>query len=190
MGSSIGIAIVAGLALVTVGLGLSGFSWALALAATSVIGAGVAWWRRARRGIRGPRFTLTTMPRMGALMMIVATLIIVNVVLGSQLIASQQQSPAPAALWLVPLDGDPLQARLGVRAGTNRNGNAIYRVRLSSSGTVLQEHELELSDDEVWETIVSFSPEVRSLPVVARLYEGASESEVRFVVIQPVTDGG
>ncbi len=190
IGSSIAIAILAGLALVTAGFGLTGFSWAFGLGLVAIVGAAVAWWRRARLGVSGPQFTIATMPRMGALMTIVAALAMINVLLGSQLIASSQQSPAPAALWLVPLDENPLQARLGVRAGSHPTGSGDYRVRISSAGVVLQEHSLELDDDEVWEMIVSFSPAVRSLPVVARLYEGAGEAEIRFVVINPVTDGG
>jgi hypothetical protein len=187
VGSSIAITILTGLALAGSGLGLSALGWALSLGLTTIVVSGVAWARRVQRGIRGPGFAMTRMPRMGALMMVVALLVVVNVLLGSRLIASEQQNPAPAALWLLPLNDEPLEARMGVRADGD---GGPYRVRLSSGGSVLQEHHLELDDGEVWELIVEFSDEVRQRPVVARLYEGTSEAEIRFVVLQPIVDGG
>jgi hypothetical protein len=186
IGSSIALAILTGLALACTGLGLSAVNWAFALGTLAVFSLGVAWIRRRRRGLVGPSFGLATMPRMGALMLIVALLAIVNVVLGSRLVASDQQSPPPSALWIVPLD-EPAEARLGMRAGP---AGGSYRIRISSSGLVLQEYALDLGPQEVWERIVEFSAEVRQRPVVARLYEGAGEAEIRFVVMQAVSGDG
>ncbi|HYI21488.1 MAG TPA: DUF1616 domain-containing protein [Candidatus Limnocylindrales bacterium] len=187
VGGSIALAILAGLLLAWTGIGLTPLTWSLALSALTVIGCAAAWMRRVERGTVGPSFSFVTMPRMGALMVILALLIVANVLAGSRLIAGAQQSPAPAALWMFRVDEPPADARLGVRADGD---GGEYTVRLSSSGAVLEEYPLELESGEVWETLVDLPDDVADRPVVARLYEGDSDAEIRFVILQPATDGG
>jgi signal transduction histidine kinase len=185
-GSSIAVTILAGLALAWSGVGLGPLSWAVTLAVITLVSLAVAWFRRLRRGLVGPGLGFATMPRLAALMVLVAALVAADVVLGSQLIAGEQQSPAPAEMWMLPIDQAPANARLGVRAGAD-GGN--YVVRVSEEGVELQEFSISLRPEEVWERLISFTPEVRARPIVARLYQDASDTEMRYVVLQPATNG-
>jgi hypothetical protein len=185
-GSSVAVTVLAGLALAWSGVGLAPRSWAITLATITLSGLAVAWLRRLRRGLLGPGVRLATMPFLAAMMILIATLAAADVLLGSRLIAGQQKSPAPVELWMVPVDQMPASARLGVRAGGD-GGNFV--LRLSSEGVELQQFNLSLRPEEVWETSINFSGAVRAQPIVARLYQDASDTELRFVVLQPATDG-
>jgi hypothetical protein len=60
---------------------------------------------------------------------------------------------------------------------------------ISVAGDVFGEYDPVLDPQETWQTMVTFPAEVRAQPIVARLYESGSETEARFVVLQPVTGG-
>jgi hypothetical protein len=187
VGSSLALVIATGLALAWAGIGLAPVSWAVALATITIIGLAVAWARRLRQGLAGPGLSVATMPRIAALMVLIAVLVVTDSVLGSRLVATEQQSPAPAELWMIPVDQQPANARLGVRAGGD---GGHFVVRLSSEGVELQEFDLDLQPEQVWETLISFTPEVRARPVVARLYQDGSDTEMRYVVLQPANESG
>ena len=62
-------------------------------------------------------------------------------------------------------------------------------VVISVAGDVFGEYDPVLAPQETWQTMVQFPAAVRAQPIVARLYEPGSETESRFVVLQPVTGG-
>jgi hypothetical protein len=186
VGSSFAVTIMAGLLLAASGIGLSPASWAVTLGSFTLAACAIAWTRRVRRGIFGPGVAVATMPRKGAFMVFVAALLVADVLLGSRLIAGQQEAPPPAQLWLAPISGRPNDAFIGVRAGATAED---YRLVISAAGKPIYEFDVPLTAGERWERNVNFAPELRALPIVARLYEGTSEVESRFVVLQPETDG-
>jgi len=186
IGLSICVTILVGLAMAATGVPLAPVSWALALVMITITAAGVAWFRRVQRGLVGPGLTIARMPRNGAVMVFVAGFIAVDVLLGSRLIAIQQQAPAPAQLWMVPISGQPNDALIGVRAGETADE---HRIVISVAGDPIYEFDIDLAAGETWERIVNFAPELRARPIVARLYVGATNVESRFVVLQPQTNG-
>ncbi len=185
-GTSIVVAILAGLALAWTGVLLTPVSWSVTLAVITLVGLAFAWLRRVRRGALGPSFSFATMPRLAALMVMVAALVAVNVVAGSRLIAGEQVSPPPAELWMVPVDDQPDEAQLGMRAGAD---GGAYVIRLSANGVVLHEFSFGLQPEQSWQTLVDLTADARTQPIVARLYENGSDAESRYVVLQPVTNG-
>jgi hypothetical protein len=184
-GGSIAVAILSGLALAWAGVSLSPVSWSVTLAVITLVGLAFTWLRRVRRGLTGPSASFATMPRLGALMVLVAVLGALNVLAGSRLVASEQASPAPAELWMVPIAGQPNEVQLGMRAGAS---GGQYAIRLSASGIVIHEFTVSVAAEQSWTTRVDFSSDARALPIVARLYEDGSDSEIRYVVLQPVTN--
>ena len=187
MGSSISLTILVGLAMAAIGVSLEGLNWAAALALVTIISAAVAWLRRARRGLPGPSPVIARMPRTGIVMIGLAALLTADVLLGSRLIASQQEAAPPAQLWLVPVADQPDDAVLGVRAGDQPTD---YRVVISSAGEPIYDFDVPLSAGEVWERNLNFASDLRQQPIVARLYEGESTDEIRVVVLQPETNPG
>ena len=182
MGSSIALTVLLGLGLATLSIPLNAITWAAGLALITLVAAGAAWARRARRGLPGPSPVIARMPRLGLIMVGLSALIVADVVLGSRLIAGQQQTPAPALLWLIPVDGEPTAAVLGVRAGAEAQD---YRVVISVAGEPIYDFDVPLQAGEVWERNVVFAGDLRDKPIVARLYEGNDRNEIRFVVLQP-----
>lgn len=186
IGLSICVTVLLGLGIAASGVPLAPVSWALALTMITVTACGVAWLRRVRRGLVGPAVTIARMPRRGVIMVFVAALIAADVLLGSRLIAGDQQAPAPVQLWMVPIAGQPNDALIGVRAGETASD---YRIVISVAGDPIYEFDLQLAAGERWERNVNFAAELRARPIVARLYEGSSAVESRFVVLQPQTNG-
>lgn len=185
-GSSFALTIFAGLVISWTGIGLAPLSWAVALAVITLAGCVVAWLRRFRLGLYGPAVASATMPRKGAFMLVIAALAAADVLLGSRLIAGQQQAPPPAQLWLVPISGQPNDALIGVRAGSSA---AEYRLVISAATEPIYQFDIRLNAGETWERNLNFAPELRALPIVARLYEGSSTVESRYVTLQPQPDG-
>ena len=101
--------------------------------------------------------------------LVVATLAVAAILTGTTVIASRMVAPPPAQLWMLPVDGQPNEAQLGMRAGTP---GGQYVIRLTSSGTQIAEYPVTLGDGEEWQTTVTFDPADRTKPIVARLYEG------------------
>lgn len=187
LGTSIVLAILTGLALAATGVPLTPASWSVTLAVITLVGLAFTWLRRVWLGVRGPSLGLATMPRVAALMVAAAALGALNIVAGSQLIAAQQQAPAPVELWMVPVDQQPTEARLGMSA--DGDGGA-YVVQLSAGGVLLHEFDITLQPEQQWETVVEFTAQARAQPIVARLYEAGSDTESRFVVLEPATNSG
>ena len=187
VGTSIALTILAGLAIAWVGVSLSPESWAAILASVTLALSVVAWIQRLRLGLTGPGLGVARMPRAGVVMVLVAALITADVLLGSRLIATDQQAPPPTQLWMVPVEGRPNDALIGVRAGGNP---ADYRLVISVAGEPIYEFEIALGAGETWQRNVNFAAELRERPIVARLYEGSSSVESRFVILQPATNAG
>jgi hypothetical protein len=187
LGSSLGLTILLGLALAALRIPLEPLAWASGLALITIVAAVVAWARRARRGLAGPTLSIARMPLPGIVVLGVAVLITADVLLGSRLIAGQQQAPSPAQLWLVPVNGKPNDAILGVRAG---DAAEDFRVVISVAGESIYQFDVPLEPLEVWERNVTFASELRDQPIVARLYEGSDPQEIRYVVLQPLTNSG
>lgn len=187
IGVSLAAATLVGLALATSPIGLGPIQWAVFLGLPTLGIVFVAWFRRIRRGLVGPGFNFVRMPWVSGLMVIGAVLIVANVVVGTRINADERQSPPPLQLWMVPLAERPNDVVLGVRAGATA---ADYRLVISAAGDAIHEFDIELGAEELWEQTVTFTSDLRALPIVARLYEGESTTEARFVVLQPATDGG
>jgi hypothetical protein len=182
VGSSIALVILTGLALALLGLPLVPFLWTVALASIAVIGALIVGLRRARAGYRRPGIQFS-ISRLDALFLVVAGVSLVGILAWDAVTTAQMEGPPPAQLWLLPADGGAPVAQLGVRAGSP-GGN--YMVRLTSSGVPLYEYDISLAASEIWVMTVPFTAEQRALPVVARLYEEPTDTEIRFVVLQPL----
>ena len=187
IGASLGVTIIVGLVLSFAGIALTPVSWLAALAGVSIGGITAAALRRTRSGVDGPRLGLATMPRRGALAVLIALLVVGNVVVGSRIVAGDQQQTPPLQLWMLPIEGRPLSAELGVQADDT---GGRYAIVVSSAGSIVAQYNPFLRPNETWQTVVAFTPEVRSRPIVARLYEPGAAVESRFVVMQPVTGGG
>jgi hypothetical protein len=187
IGVSLAAATLVGLALAASPIGLGAVQWSLALGIPTLAIVFVAWFRRIRRGLVGPGFNFARMPWIGGLMVLVAALIVANVVIGTRMNANQNQSPPPIQLWMVPVNERPNEVLLGVRAGASAGA---YRLVISAAGDPIHEFDISLGAEETWEQRVTFTSDLRDLPIVARLYEGESTTEIRFVVLQPQTNAG
>jgi Protein of unknown function (DUF1616) len=186
VGASFAITILAGLVVARV-FGLSATSWTVTLALFGVVGAGLAWLRRTRSSDTRPTLQLPAISTRDALPVAVAALAAIAIVVGTRMIAAQQEAPPPAQLWLVPVADGSFDARLGVRAGP---AGGTYAVQLTSAGVAVEQFDISLAPGETWETVVDLTAEERQRPIVGRLYEGGSELELRFVVLQPPVDAG
>lgn len=186
VGASFGITILAGLVLARV-VGLSATSWTIMLALFGMAGAGVAWLRRKRAATERPYVQLPTVRLRDALPLAVAAVAVIAIIVGTRVIAAQQEVPPPAQLWMLPLADGSFDAQLGVRAGP---AGGAYVVQLTSAGVLVEQFDFSLAPGETWETVVDFSAEERQRPIVGRLYEGGSQLEIRFVVLQPPVDAG
>jgi hypothetical protein len=147
----------------------------------------VAWLRRIRAGIVGARPRVAGMPLRAVVVLVISGLIVADVVVGARLAATNAQTPVPVQLWLIPVSGAHEQARLGMRAGAD---GGQFHIALTSAGQTIHDFDLDLAPEQTWETIVLFPPEIRAQPIVARLYQGDTDQESRFVTLQPVTDAG
>lgn len=187
IGVSLAVATLVGLGLAASPIGLGPIQWSLALGIPTLAVVFVAWFRRIRRGLVGPGFNFARMPWIGGLMVLIAALLIANVVVGTRINAYQNQSPPPAELWMVPVTDRPNDVLLGVRTGATA---ADYRLVISAAGDPIHEFHIILGVQETWEQTVTFTSDLRDLPIVARLYEGESTTEIRFVVLNPATNAG
>lgn len=185
VGASVALTIIGGIALALSPVRLSPLSWSVMLAAVSLATLALAWRRRTVAGVAGPRFSRPAVPLAGAVMILIASLLLADVLLGARFIAGQQFSPPPEQLWMLPTES-ARQVRLGMQAGA---GGGEYVIRLSSAGETVAEYALELAETEQWQTELTVSAEQRAGPLVARLYEGGGDIELRFVVLQPATTG-
>jgi len=185
---SIAISILGGLLLGLTPNGLNPLSWTLLLSAVAIAGALVASRRsaRAERPVdwpqRWPRPSRVEVAVLG-----LAALAVAAILTGTTVIASRMVPPPPAQLWMLPIDGQPNQAQLGMRAGTP---GGQYVIRLTSSGQQIAEYPVTLGDGEQWQTTVNFDPADRTKPIVARLYQGNSDADIRFVILAPTTTSG
>lgn len=185
IGASIGVTIIGGIVLALSPVRLSPASWSLMLAAVSITGLTVAWVRRSQAGISGPRFNRPAVPLGAAVLLLVASVLLADVLLGARFIAAEQLTPPPAQLWMLPTQ-ESQRVLVGMQAGP---GGGDYVVRVSSAGEAVAEYELELAQTQQWQTELTVTAEQRAGPLVARLYEGDSAIELRFVVLQPATTG-
>jgi hypothetical protein len=185
IGGSIAMAVLLGLVLGISPLGFAVAGWAGVLVTLTLVLLLVAWLRRTRARIDGPRPHGGSKPLRAALLFGVSILIVADVVLGARLAATDAQAPVPVQLWLIPVSGAHEQARLGMRSGPD---GGQFHIALTTAGQTIHDFDLTLDPEQTWETIVLFPPEIRAQPIVARLYENGSDQESRFVTLQPVTD--
>jgi hypothetical protein len=82
---------------------------------------------------------------------------------------------------MVSAQTDPNSAVLGVRAGPNAT---TYRVELYIGGVPARDFELTLDAGATRQTLLRLNREQRTQQIEARLYEGASSSAIRSVVLQ------
>lgn len=183
---SVALTIGSGLLMALVGVPIERMSWVYALTTISLVGLLVAWFRRWRDGVEGPRPALTGTPVRQTAIVVIAVLLLVNIVAATRIIASDQFGQPPAQLWLIE-GNTPYTADLGFRA--DGDGGA-YRVVLSSAGATVQQWSVNAGPSETWETNLVLTPEQRSAALVARLYEGSSQVESRFVTLAPLPSNG
>jgi hypothetical protein len=182
---SIAVSALGGLLLALTPNGLNPLSWVLMLSAVAIGAAFVASRRRFEPDAaidwpgRWPRPSRVEVAVLG-----LAALAVAVILTGTTVIASRMVPPPPAQLWMLPIDGQPNEALLGMRAGTP---GGSYVIRLTSSGNQIAEYPVTLGDGEQWQTTVTFNPADRTKPIVARLYEGQSTSDIRFVILAPST---
>ncbi len=185
---SIAVSALGGLLLGLTPNGLNPLSWTLMLSAVAIAGALVASRRSAADASTDDRRSGWPRPgRVEVAVLVVATLAVAAILTGTTVIASRMVAPPPAQLWMLPVDGQPNEAQLGMRAGTP---GGQYVIKLTSSGTPIAEYPVTLGDGEQWQTTVTFDPADRTKPIVARLYEGDSATDIRFVILAPAASGG
>jgi hypothetical protein len=180
LGLSFAVTIVVGILLALTPVRLSALSWAITLAGLTLAGCAIAWVRRVRARIEGPRIPRLTSPPAAAALMLIAALIAGNALVGNSVGAVGQDEPAPEQLWMVPA-ASPGQIRLGMRAGP---GGGEYALRLSSGGEVIQSYDLTLAEGEAWEQLVIVPEQAQGHALVARLYSATDGAELRFVFLQ------
>jgi hypothetical protein len=185
-GASIGLTMLVGLILALTPVGLGALQWAAGLAFLSLLFVVIAWIRRWRLHRPGPELTMPTLRRIDAAVLILAAIGVVGIIVGTRVIATQQEETPPVLLWMLPDAAGTLDAHVGVRAGSPEGD---YILRVTSTGVVLHEFRLSLAAGETWESMVALTEEDRAGPVVARLYDGTGNQELRFVVLQPPSDG-
>jgi hypothetical protein len=186
VGASIAIGAIGGILLALTPNGLSAMSWTLLLSVISIGGALVGSRRAPAAEVAEhrpwPRPTRGT-----AAILISAALAVGAILVGTNVIASSMVPPPPAQLWMLPVDGQPTQAVVGMRAGTP---GGDYLIRLTSAGQQIEEFPLTLAAGQEWQTTVTFDPATRSRPIVARLYQPPSETDIRFVILAPPSPSG
>ena len=186
IGASIALTILAGIVLGWPTFGLSQATWPLALVSLSIILIVIGWARRVHSGVVGPRPHFVPMPVRGAIMVGVSVLIVADVILGAHLFAQSQDAPVPIQMWMLPVAGQPDEAQLGMRAGPD---GGQFKIIVSASGQVVHEFDFAAAAEQSWQTILVLPTETRSVPVVARLYEGSSDVESRYVTLEPANRG-
>jgi hypothetical protein len=184
IGSSIALGILVGFGLAWPAIGLGPLSWTIALAGMTIVGSIIAWIRRpaGQAGpVRGP-----SLRRSEGILLAIAAVALVGIFVGTRVIASGQETPPPAQLWMIAADDGATDVNLGVRADTP---GGDYTIRLTSAGATVEEFSVTLAAGEVWERVLSFTEEQRERPIVARLYQEPEDAEIRLVVLQPLQDG-
>jgi hypothetical protein len=186
VGVSIALTILVGTVLGWPTFGLSKATWPLALVSLSIILIVIAWARRVHSGVVGARPRFVPMPLRSALMIGLALLIVANVVIGARIFATNQEAPVPLQMWMLPVDGQPDQARLGMRAGPD---GGDFKLVVSAQGQPIHEFDIQVPSEQTWETVLVLPADTREVPIVARLYEDGSDVESRFVTLVPANRG-
>ncbi len=185
VGGSIAITILVGLSVAVTPFGLGPVTWTVALASITVLGVAVAWLRRRGAYPGSPASRLPRIKLRDGLPMLVAGVGTVAILIGTRTMAADQEPAPPAQLWLLPGDPGSPVARLGMRAD---GIGGDYTIRLTSAGLLLQEFAIRVDAEGSWERDITLSDEARRQPIVGRLYDDASDTELRFVVLQPPTN--
>jgi hypothetical protein len=179
--TSIGVTVLCGLVMGLLNIPLDALNWVSALTLVSLTGYVLAWIARATRGVASPVITIPGMPFRHALMALLAVVLVADIALAGRLIASDQLGPQPVQLWIVA-GANPQTAQLGMNGGPD---GGTFELRVTNGGNVIAQYDLILQKGEDWQTTVSLATADPALPVVARLYQGDNEDELRYVVLQP-----
>ena len=185
-GASLALSILVGIVLGISPLGLGPLTWALGLSLPTVVLCGVAWWRR-QGGTRLPTGTTTPVALRPLAILGVTTVAVIGILVATRAIAARVEPLPPVQLWMLPAGPDTTAAMVGVRGG---EPVGEYLIRLTSAGALLYEFRVTLGSGETWQELVPLTQLDRQRPVVARLYHVDDLAEIRFVVLQPMIDGG
>jgi hypothetical protein len=186
VGVSIALTILVGTFLGWPTFGLSQATWPLALVSLTMILIVIAWARRVHSGVVGARPRFVPMPVRSALMIGLAVLIVANVIIGARIFATSQLTPVPLQLWMLPVAGEPAQARLGMHAGAE---GGDFKLVVSAAGQAIHEFDVQVSAEQTWETVLVLPDDTLEIPIVARLYQNGSDVESRFVTLVPDNRG-
>jgi hypothetical protein len=186
IGVSIALTILVGTVLGWPTFGLTKATWPLALMSLSIILIVIAWGRRVHSGVVGARPRFVPMPLRSALMIALALLIVTNVVIGARIFATNNEAPVPLQMWMLPVQGQPDQARLGMRAGPD---GGDFRLVVSAAGQAIHEFDVQVPAEQTWETVLVLPQDTRDIPIVARLFEDGSDVESRYVTMVPANRG-
>jgi hypothetical protein len=179
--ASIGVTVLCGLVMGLLNIPLDAVNWVSALTLVSLTGYVLAWIARATRGVASPAITIPGMPFRHALMALLAVVLVADIALAGRLIAADQLGSPPLQLWMVAGES-PLTAQLGMNGGPD---GGTFELRVTNGGNVIAQYDVMLATGETWETTVNLATADPALPVVARLYEGDNDDELRYVVLQP-----
>ena len=172
LGISMALAVLSGLILNVLPIGLQALSWAVSLGLlTTVFSLFVVYLRR-RVQLKGApllrlRFNITAY-----LLLALATAIAILSVLYAVIGVEQQPHPGFTQLWILPatLTGNSCAVRLGVR---NFEGTTVtYRITLTMNGQQLTTWQsVVLESEQTWNQVVSIPPgTVHNMYVEVRLY--------------------
>ncbi len=192
VGGSVAAVVVAGLVISVSPGGAQTPSWLFAICGITTIALVIARVRRSRirrkqgAQARSPAVSsgmLLGMHRRDAAVVAASMIVVASSVVLGRVILAEPDSAVPEQLWLVPPEvGARSDILLGVRAD---HDGGDYDVTVSGGGGQLDSFELSLGPGETWQTTLDLTSTEVEDPIVARLFEAGSPTELRFVVLRP-----
>jgi hypothetical protein len=168
--------------------GLRPATWAVFLAAVTIVAALIAIGRRGATGAPSTLRLALPPPRQSLLLALAAVTVGGAFVVATA--GATRQTQGFTQLWLLPSTPGSMTDRLGVTS--SELTTVTYRLQLEQGGQVLQQWPaIRLAPGQQWETTVVPPPTAKaSEPVTAVLYRGASPATpYRHVLLWPAGQG-
>lgn len=183
LGSSLGLAILAGLYLGHSAWGLRPTSWALILGLFSMYGTILVWIRR-QWTLSGRVSLLPRKVPPASLMLLLSSVIIVTGALVFARGSTLALSPLNTQMWIIA-DPEQPEERLQIGLVSTEGASTAYRLVLSHGENVVKEWpEIILPPGELWVQVLLVPPDLPAgLPLQATLYRADAPEQVYRQVI-------